>query len=73
VSPRTWLAFIHHFIGVCVGAVVVAADPRNRFTRPGTKTLTGPSQDWGRLSSYLVGWVTGFKRGNRPPDGMRCG
>jgi len=23
VSPRTWLAFIHHFIGVCVGAVVV--------------------------------------------------
>ena len=22
VSPRTWLAFIHHFIGVCVGAVV---------------------------------------------------
>ena len=23
VSPRTWLAFIHHFIGVCVGALVV--------------------------------------------------
>ena len=23
VSPRTWLAFIHHFIGVLVGAVVV--------------------------------------------------
>ena len=23
VSPRTWLAFIHHFIGVFVGAVVV--------------------------------------------------
>ena len=23
VSPRTWLAFIHHFLGVCVGAVAV--------------------------------------------------
>ena len=23
VSPRTWLSFIHHFIGVCVGALVV--------------------------------------------------
>ena len=23
VSPRTWLAFIHHFIGVLVGAAVV--------------------------------------------------
>jgi signal transduction histidine kinase len=23
VSPRTWLAFIHHFIGACVGALVV--------------------------------------------------
>jgi signal transduction histidine kinase len=23
VSPRTWLAFIHHFVGVCLGALAV--------------------------------------------------
>jgi signal transduction histidine kinase len=23
VSPRTWLAFVHHFIGVCLGAAVL--------------------------------------------------